>query len=281
MSWGEGEWGQEGWGDGEFEDVSPPVVADFVPAINSAIQPSATLAFSVTDDSGMVSSVTVEAAFPSGVLEQVFDGATFVGSYAAGSQRSSIADGYGFTIARDGGWPEAPTLRIAAADPTGNDTLKIAPFRPASYIDRPATIAIDDRQGVGSSLPKGILAPFRRDLKNDFAHGSGTTVIANNIREILLAQAAEEDAAGDVAWDGTLGSRLHLIVHRAGTPGLDEIARHFVVDAVRRQEPRARITRVRLSRKKNVTTIGIKFVPTDRNGRAIGAEDNVDVPIAE
>ena len=72
-----------------------------------------------------------------------------------------------------------------------------------------------------------------------------------------------------------------MLTHRNGTPALDELARYWVVDAIRTQEPRARVTQVRQVRKQDRTVITVKFVPTDRTGRAIAEEQSVDVSVSE
>ena len=132
-----------------------------------------------------------------------------------------------------------------------------------------------------SLIGSGIVQPFRRDEKNDFAHATAARLIGANIRQILSVRAGDQTHAGEVPWDGTIGSRLHVLTHRNGTPALDELARHWVVDAIRTQEPRARVTQVRQVRKQDRTVITVKFVPTDRTGRAIAEEQSVDVSVSE
>jgi len=128
---------------------------------------------------------------------------------------------------------------------------------------------------------RGLLAPLRRDQKNDFAHGTAAELQASNIRQALMTQAATDEAPGEVAWDGTLGSSLHLVLHRNGTVNMDDVATYYVVDAIRQAEPRARVTSVQLKRDKSTLMLVVKFVPTDGNGRAIADEQNTEIPVSE
>lgn len=128
---------------------------------------------------------------------------------------------------------------------------------------------------------QGLVGPLRRDQKSDFANASGFGLMKANIAQTLGTQAATENSPGDVAWDGTLGSRVHLALHRNGSPALDEAIRYYATEAVRVAEPHANITSAKVVRKGNKTTIDVRFIPTDGNGNAIGEEQGLDVPVPE
>jgi phage baseplate assembly protein W len=123
----------------------------------------------------------------------------------------------------------------------------------------------------------GLLRPFQRDQKNDFAQGSGNDLLKSRIGQIL---GTEE---GELAYDSAFGSKLHLLRHRGATfdqETTDELARFYVVDAVRRYERRARITKVAVRRTSagNGEEIHVKFVPIDARGNAQGPEDSITIP---
>jgi phage baseplate assembly protein W len=139
----------------------------------------------------------------------------------------------------------------------------------------------DDVSSTIDLQGRGILFPLRRDQKNDFATGSGVEAMKANIRLALGTHAQTNVSPGEVAWDGTIGSSLHLLTHRLGTVTLNELARHYVVRAIRVAEPRARITTVRVVRDKKTSYLDIKFVPTDGNGNAIGEADGVEIPLPD
>ncbi len=128
---------------------------------------------------------------------------------------------------------------------------------------------------------RGIVGPLLRDQKNDFVARSGFELMRANIAQALGSGRATEEGPGDVAWDGTLGSKVASLTHRNGNPARDEVLRVYVVDAVRAAVPAARITRVQLVRRGRASFINVRFVPTDGNGRDIGEESGLEVPVPE
>lgn len=277
MAWGEDEWGDDPWGLGEETDTAPPVLLEVTPAAGQPLAGSTVLSLQVYDPSG-VSVVLIAAAYPSGLLEQVYDGASFLGAYV-GSTIISITGGFALGLARSGGWEEPPTLRFSVADGLGNSAEYQLVYRPAPRVD--SGFALDAALvGQGAFRGRGLLAPLRRDQKNDFANGSGLALIESNIRAVLETKQAEESSAGDVAWDGSLGSRLQVVPHRLNIAGLDEIYRYYVVRAVREQEPRARITRVTIRRERKTSFLDIRFVPVDASGRPLGPARNVTTNVS-
>lgn len=122
---------------------------------------------------------------------------------------------------------------------------------------------------------------MRRDQKSDFANASGFGLMKANLLQLLGVQQATDTAPGDVAWDGSIGSRVKLNIHRNGSPASDELTRVRIMQAVARELPTIRITNVHIQRNKSRQTIEIRFVPTDGNGRDIGEEQGLDVPVPE
>lgn len=124
----------------------------------------------------------------------------------------------------------------------------------------------------------GLLRPFQRDQKNDFATGKGNDLLKSRIGQIL---GTEE---GELEYDSAFGSKLHLLRHRGASfdaETTDELARFYVVDAVRRFEKGARITRVSVRKTSagNGEEIHVKFVPVDPRGNRLGPEDDVTIPV--
>ena len=91
-------------------------------------------------------------------------------------------------------------------------------------------------------LGKGLVRPFRRDEKNDFANDGGLNLVASAVGQILGTKAASENNAGELPWRPEFGSLLHLLRHRNIDSGLQELARASTIDAINAWEPRARIT---------------------------------------
>jgi phage baseplate assembly protein W len=92
-------------------------------------------------------------------------------------------------------------------------------------------------------LGHGLLRPFRRDQKSDFANSGGAELVAACVGQILGTERDAGAAAGELPWDDEMGSRLHLLRHRNNDQTTQELARVYVSEALA-QEPRARLTGV-------------------------------------
>lgn len=121
---------------------------------------------------------------------------------------------------------------------------------------------------------KGLLRPLRRDRKADFAAGSGEALIRSAVGQILGTMAASEFTPGELPWRTEFGSGLHLLRHRKNDVLLQELARIHVVDALKRWEPRIRITSVQITRERdrgeNVLAIRLRYAIVARGAVAGG-----------
>lgn len=110
---------------------------------------------------------------------------------------------------------------------------------------------------------RGLLRPFRRDRKADFAAGSGEPLIRAAVGQILGTMAASEFTPGELPWRTEFGSGLHLLRHQKNDALLQELARIHVVDALKRWEPRIRVTSVQITRERdrgeNVLAIRLRY----------------------
>jgi phage baseplate assembly protein W len=102
--------------------------------------------------------------------------------------------------------------------------------------------------GALGFLGTGLLRPFVRDQKNDFANDNGLPVIKACVGQILGTRASDdsEEHQGELEWRPSFGSKLHLLQHRKG-PLLAELVRFYVVEALGRWEPRVVNVRVNAS----------------------------------
>ena len=92
-------------------------------------------------------------------------------------------------------------------------------------------------------LGYGLLRPFRRDQKSDFANSGGAELVAACVGQILGTERDSGAQAGELPWDEEMGSRLHLLRHRGNDETTRELARVYASEAFA-QEPRARLTSV-------------------------------------
>lgn len=92
-------------------------------------------------------------------------------------------------------------------------------------------------------LGRGILLPFQRDLKNDFANGGGRRLVQSAVKFVIGTDAQGELAEGEIPWRPEFGSLLYLLKHRKGRI-VNELIRQYAQDALARWEPRIVITNV-------------------------------------
>jgi phage baseplate assembly protein W len=135
--------------------------------------------------------------------------------------------------------------------------------------------------GQPTFLGRGILSPFRRDQKNDFANGTGLELVKSSIRQILLTKAASPSAGGgELPWRTDFGSLLHLIRHRRNNVFVaQEIARAYVLKALQAWETRVQVTDVKVTSTDRTMTLKIIFNVTDQNNNIIARDAEVELPL--
>lgn len=99
-----------------------PVVSNFLPPAGTTIDPTKSIQFDVTDDSGAFTRIIVTVTMD-GITEVVHDGEQFRGLFAGASQRWSITDGFRYAVARQGGWTAPPTFETFAIDQQGAEAV--------------------------------------------------------------------------------------------------------------------------------------------------------------
>lgn len=96
----------------------------------------------------------------------------------------------------------------------------------------------------------GLLRPFKRDQKADFAAEGGEQLIRSAVGQVLGTSAASDFTLGELPWRTEFGSLLHLLRHQKNDVVLQELARVYVVDALKRWEPRVVVTSVHFTRER-------------------------------
>ena len=61
---------------------------------------------------------------------------------------------------------------------------------------------------------RGLIAPFRRDKKRDFASGSGPDLLRAKVLQALLTEGAGPRSSGELPWRTSFGAGLHLLRHQ-------------------------------------------------------------------
>ena len=109
-----------------------------------------------------------------------------------------------------------------------------------------AAAAITAGEGGAPLERRGIITPFQRDRKNDFANATGVILIVSNVQQILGTRATSAAGPGELPFNPNFGSLLYLLRHQKIDVVRKAQALVYVVDALRRWEPRALVTSVQV-----------------------------------
>lgn len=90
--------------------MAQPLIDNFDPDPGSEIEADDSISFDVTDpdgDSFDVLAIAISFGGAPEIVDLVHDGTNFRTRYATNSTRSVIANGFNYSIRRDGGWPSS------------------------------------------------------------------------------------------------------------------------------------------------------------------------------
>ena len=93
---------------------------------------------------------------------------------------------------------------------------------------------------IDAFLGYGIVRPFQRDQKNDFANDGGLALVKACIGQVLGTRSSSQIMQGEIPWRPEFGSKFALLVHRKG-PNSRQVAKAYAQEAVGRWEPRVAI----------------------------------------
>lgn len=144
--------------------------------------------------------------------------------------------------------------------------------------------AVAAGEGTTPLERRGILAPFQRDRKNDFANGVGVELILSNVEQILGTRATAAAGPGELPFNPGFGSLLYLLRHQKIDIVRKQQALVYVVDALRKWEPRVIVTSVQVddlrARTLDILT-RINIVDPNSAGRIIVASNQlVTTPVS-
>lgn len=109
---------------------------------------------------------------------------------------------------------------------------------------------------IDQLLGYGIVRPFRRDLRNDFAATGGEALVRACVAQVLGTMCAGAGAYGELPWRTDFGSMLYRLRHRKNDDALQELARTYVVEALAKWEPRIAVSDFEITREEAVTGAG-------------------------
>jgi phage baseplate assembly protein W len=131
----------------------------------------------------------------------------------------------------------------------------------------PSAAAEPAAQGDVPFERRGLLMPFQRDQKQDFANGTGIDLICSNVQQVLGMRGQSDTTPGELPFEPEMGSLLHLLRHQ----NINAVRRHqaeiYVVDALARWEPRVEVRSVTVETRERAYLVRTRFDILDRFGR--------------
>lgn len=122
---------------------------------------------------------------------------------------------------------------------------------------------------MNTVLGFGLLRPLRRDRKADFAADGDDAVVRSAVGQVLATRASSEISQGEIPWRPEFGSLLYLLRHQKNDSVLQELARVYVVDALKRWEPRVIVKTVSVTRETqegdNILAVRLGYSLISRN----------------
>lgn len=111
-------------------------------------------------------------------------------------------------------------------------------------------------------IGRGIICPFRRDGKGDFANADGLDVLRSDVGELLGIQCATATEPGELSWDMDRGANFTPLKHRhLHSDMVDALADQSASGSLMKWEPRARLLRVGVTRDENTLSCHITYQP--------------------
>jgi len=109
---------------------------------------------------------------------------------------------------------------------------------------------------------RGIICPFRRDGKGDFANDTGLPVLRSDVGELLGIQAATSTEPGELSWDMARGANFMPLKHRhLHSDMVNALADQSASEALTKFEPRVRVLRVGVTRDENSQRCHVTYQP--------------------
>ncbi len=113
---------------------------------------------------------------------------------------------------------------------------------------------------------RSLLIPFRRDQKNDFASGTGADLLRSKVEQALMTEGQTPRSSGELPWRSGFGSGLHLLRHQSNDDVLQELARVYVRDALKKWVPEVEVVEVDAVRDGAALRLSVRFRETQRAG---------------
>jgi hypothetical protein len=122
------------------------------------------------------------------------------------------------------------------------------------------------------TTPRGLLTPFQRDRKRDFASGEGDDLLASKVGQVLATEGSTLRSTGELPWRTVFGTPLGVLRHQRNEVVLGELARVYIRDALARWVPEATLVAVEVQREGGELRLRVRF-------QAVGQEQMATLPL--
>ena len=119
----------------------------------------------------------------------------------------------------------------------------------------------------------GILSPFRRDRKMDFASGSGPELLKSKVVQVLMTEGDTPKTSGELPWRTSFGSAVHLLRHQRNDDVLAEMARVYIRDALKKWLPNVSVAGVSVRRENAALILQVRIAGINQG------QEMVEIPI--
>jgi phage baseplate assembly protein W len=125
--------------------------------------------------------------------------------------------------------------------------------------------------------PRGLLSPFRRDRKRDFASDDGDALLASKVMQVLGTESASASASGELPWRTAFGTPLQRLRHMNNDVALAELARVYVRDALRTWIPEVALMSALAARDDSTLSLRVRVRSRVSAGPAASVEARISM----
>jgi phage baseplate assembly protein W len=131
----------------------------------------------------------------------------------------------------------------------------------------------------------GVLAPLRRDGKGDFANADDIALVRSNVRQVIGTLATSGSTQGELPWRPEFGSIIQLLRFRNLDETTVELARTYVIDALKTWLFRVRVKEatIEIDYEAKALIITVLYDVLAANERSVivpNTTETVKVPVA-
>jgi len=109
------------------------------------------------------------------------------------------------------------------------------------------------------SQQTGLLLPFRRDQKRDFASGSGPDLLKSKVVQVLGTEGETASSSGELPWRTAFGAGFHLLRNQNNDVALAGLGQVYARNALRRWVPEAELVEASAVREDDVLYLRVRF----------------------